>query len=316
MTKESQETATAPEFSAVISCYFEEQSIDEFYTRLSKALASLGRSYEIIFVNDGSTDATFEKLKAIYDKDPRVTAIIDLFKNSGQGAGVTAGLNHARGQHFILMDSDLQLEPEELPRLVAKFDEGYDVVSGYREKRKDSLLRIIPSKLANAIMRRVSKSTLRDFGCTFKIYNGRLVRAFNYGPLKTFNQVNVIAHVERIAEVPVSHHPRKYGKSGWTFRKLLVFNMENIVRLSEKPFQVLAALCLLLAFAFVLRIVVGILFPFSIMGEVTPALILYAIVIGFFVTISVLAAIGEFVIRNFVSLQRTPAYIIREICTK
>ena len=129
--------APAPEFSAIITCYFEEKSIDEFHARLSRALESLGRTYEILFVNDGSTDKTFEKLEAIFERDPHVAAVLDLFKNSGQAAAMTAGFTHARGRHFIFMDSDLQLDPAELPRLVAKYDEGCDLVSGFRKNRKD-----------------------------------------------------------------------------------------------------------------------------------------------------------------------------------
>ena len=121
------------DFSAVICCYFEEQSLDEFYTRLSGALKALGRSYEIIFINDGSTDATFEKLKSIFEASDDVRAVIDLMKNTGQANARTPGLMIARGKGILLLDSDLQLDPEELPLLVEKFDEGYDIVTGLPE---------------------------------------------------------------------------------------------------------------------------------------------------------------------------------------
>src|SRR5580704_11782254 len=137
------------EFSILITCYFEENSIDEFYQRLSSTLESLNRSYEIIFVNDGGRDGTWEKLKAIFAKDPHVHAIVDLFKNSGQQAAQTAALNESRGRALVYIDSDLQLAPEELPTLVAQYDRGFDLVTGYRKNRKDSLFRIIPSTLAN-----------------------------------------------------------------------------------------------------------------------------------------------------------------------
>ena len=304
---------SCPEFSVIITCYFEEKSIEEFHARLSKALESLGRSYEIIFVNDGSTDRTFEKLKAIFDKDPHVTMVIDLFKNAGQGASMTAGFTHARGRHFVFMDSDLQLDPAELPLLISKYDEGYDVVSGCRKNRRDSLLRIIPSKIANAIMRRVSKSDLTDFGCTFKVFDARLIRAFEYGPFKPWRPAYVIAQAQRVTEVPVTHYPRKYGKSGWTFRKLFAYNMDNVVGMSDRPFQILSVVCLLLGLAFFVRILVDWFVPFSILPEITNGLILNALVVGLLLTLGVLSAIGEFLIRNFNMLQRRPAYIIREI---
>jgi glycosyltransferase involved in cell wall biosynthesis len=302
-----------PEFSVIITCYYEEKSIEEFHAGLSAALESLGRSYEIIFVNDGSTDTTFEKLKAIFDEDAHVSAVIDLFKNAGQTAAMTAGLMHAQGKHFVFIDSDLQLDTADLPLLVAKYDEGYDVVSGCRKNRKDSLGRILPSKIANMIMRQVSKSDLTDFGCTFKIYNARLIRAFDYGPHRTWRPAYVIAQAQRVAEVPVTHYPRKYGKSGWTFRKLFAYNMDNLVGMTDRPFQILSVVCLLLAFAFVVRIVLAWVLPFAVLTEITNGLILNVTVLSLLLILSVLAAIGEFLIRSYNVLQKHPAYIIREI---
>ncbi|HOH31537.1 MAG TPA: glycosyltransferase family 2 protein, partial [Candidatus Hydrogenedentes bacterium] len=187
----------APEFSVLISCHFEENSIEEFHGRLSAALEALGRPYEIILVNDGSTDGTWRKLNALFDKDTHIRVILDLFKNAGQQAAVTAGMTEARGRAWVLMDSDLQLDPGELPLLVAEYDKGTDLVSGYRKNRKDSLWRILPSRLANVIMRRASGSTLRDFGCTFKIYNGDLLRAFRFGPYHVFSNVDAISRLSR-----------------------------------------------------------------------------------------------------------------------
>ena len=125
------------DFSILISCYFEEQSIQEFYSRLSSTLQEMGRSYAIIFVNDGSTDRTFEELKKIYDSDPNVTAIVDFYKNAGQSNAKTPGVILGSGKAFVLIDSDLQFDPEELPLLVEQYDRGYDVVTGYRKKRKE-----------------------------------------------------------------------------------------------------------------------------------------------------------------------------------
>ena len=312
-TKLSDTNNKSPEFSVIISCYYEEKSIDEFHSRLSEAMNKLERSYEIVFVNDGSTDKTFGKLKMIYDKDPHVTTIIDLFKNAGQAAAVTAGITHARGKSFVLLDSDLQLDPEELPLLVSEFDKGLDIVSGCRKNRKDSIFRIIPSKIANLIMRKVSKSDFTDFGCTFKIINGKLVRGFDFGPYKTLSTPNLIAKAQRCVEVPVTHHPRKYDKSGWTFKKLFAYNMDNIVCISQRLFQIIGILCFFFAFLFIIRIALSVVFDFSILPDVTLGLLLNAVIISLFTVISVLCLIGEFVIRNFVVLQRHPAYIIREI---
>lgn len=301
------------DITVVISCYFEEQSIDEFHRRLSSTLASMGRSHEIIFVNDGSTDGTFERLRAIFEADSSVCAVIDLFRNVGQSNAKTPGIQLARGRAIVLIDSDLQLDPEELPRLMEAFDAGNDLVSGYRLDRQDSIGRRLPSFIANLIMRRASRSNLRDFGCTYKIYDARLVQAFEFGPRMPWRPVPVIAAAGRIAEVPVTHHPRPYGKSGWTFRKLWAYNMENLVNLSERVFQFMGLACAALAVLFGLRIAAAFVFPFSLLPRITPGLILSVIVANWLVTVAILSAVGEFVIRNFGMLQRRPAFAVREI---
>jgi glycosyltransferase involved in cell wall biosynthesis len=276
-------------------------------------MRSLGRSHEIIFVNDGSTDRTFEKLNEIFERDPNVSVIMDLFRNAGQLGAITAAFCEARGRAILLMDSDLQLAPEEIPLLVAEYDKGYDVVSGARVHRKDSWLRIIPSKLANIIMRKATLSEFSDFGCTFKIYDARLLRAFDYGPYRLFSTVDVIARAGRRREIPVTHSPRKYGKSGWTFQKLLKFNSDNLVSLSERPFQVLGALCLAIAALFCVRILLGYISPVRILGSVSTGLLLNAILISLLITIGVMSMIGEFAIRSFLIGRNLPLYVVRQV---
>jgi len=315
-TEPKERSQEAPEFTVFVTCYYEEKSIDEFYGRLSATMESLGRPYEILMVNDGSLDGTWSKLKAIFEKDPNVAAVVDFFKNAGQQAAITALIGLARGRVFILMDSDLQLAPEEIPMLVAEYDKGFDLVSGYRKNRRDSFFRIVPSKIANMIMRKASQSTFRDFGCTFKIYNAGLIRAFSFGPHHVFSNVDAIAKAGRCREVAVTHYPRKYGKSGWTFRKLWQYNMDNVVKLSQRPFQILAAACVFVSFLFFCRILSGFLLPYKILDEVTTGLVLNALVVAVLLLIAVLSLIGEFTIRCFLHLQKTPAYIVREKLTR
>ena len=162
-------------------------------------------------------------------------------------------------------------------------------------------------------MRKASGTKLRDFGCTFKIFDMRLVRGFEFGPFKPWRVVPVIAQAGRIAEIPVSHHQRQFGKSGWTFKKLFAYNMENMVNLSERPFQILGVLCLGIAILGILRLSIEMIFPISLLPRVTTGLLLNVLVIGFLATFAVLAAIGEFTIRNFIKMQKEPAFIIREI---
>jgi dolichol-phosphate mannosyltransferase len=305
-----------PEFSVLVTCHYEEQSIDEFYSRLSAAMKALGRSYEIVMVNDGSTDGTFDKLKEIFHEDPKVTVVMDFYKNAGQQAALAATMCEARGKAFLFMDSDLQLAPEDIHLLVTEYDKGFDVVGGYRKDRKDSLLRIVPSKIANMIMRKASQSDFRDFGCTFWLCAGDLLRGFELGPFNVFSAVDLLSKVERWREVPVSHHPRKYGESGWTFRKLWKYNMDNIVTMSERPFQILGAVSMIFALLFVLRLVVDYFTPFQILDTVTTGLLLNAVVVSSLLLVAILCAIGEFAIRSFISSRHIPKYIIREIMRK
>ncbi len=299
--------------SVIVTCYFEESSLREFHSRLKAALQSLGRSYEIVIINDGSTDGTWPLIQEIFHQDANIVAALDFAKNAGQGAAITAGLNETTGARVVIIDSDLQLFPEDLPKLIEVYDRGrYDLVTGYRERREDSWSRKLPSLLANVIMRRVSRSSLRDFGCTFKVYNGDILRAFEYGPYKLFQNTEVIARLARYAEVPVSHAARRYGKSGWTFTKLYRANMDNFVSMSDRPFQIVAAVCLITAVAFTVRVAVASFTTIQILRQISPGLLLNAIVIAFLVETAVLCAVGEFAIRNFNLSRRLPIYLVRE----
>ena len=308
--------ADAPDFSVVITCYFEERSIDEFHRRLSDAMQALGRSYEIIFVNDGSTDATLSKLHVIFERDESVAAVIDLYRNSGQGAAATAGAELACGRAMIFMDSDLQLDPEEVGLLVERFDDGFDVVSGYRETRHDASWRTLPARLANGTMRRVSKTNFRDFGCTFKLIDGRIVRAFECGPFRVLRMAYLMGASNRYSDVPVSHHPRKYGKSGWTFPKLTSFYLDNLVDLSERSFQMVGIGMLTLAVLLVLRVFSMLVWPRALLAEVSDGFLLNAVIVSFLVLAAISAGIGEYVMRAYVILRGRPAYIVRDVLSR
>ena len=304
----------APELSMVVSCYFEEKTIDEFYARLQKALASTGRTYEMVFVNDGSTDGTWERLKAIHAKDPHVT-VIDLFRNAGQAAALTAGIARAQGEAIGFMDSDLQLDPEDLPKLLARFDEDLDVASGMRAVRQDSLGRKIAALFRNRVVRRVTGHRLQDFGCTFKIYRGDLLRAFDLGPLHPLQQAYVLRAAGRVGEVEVNHHPRRHGRSGWTLRRLLTLHLDHLLGAYHGVFQWVSLLAFLVAGLTLLRIVVAWFAPAGsiLAGPVTTGLILNAMLLATAFLLGVLALIGEYVIRTWARTQRVPRYVVREI---
>ena len=168
-----------PYLSVVLPVYNEEESIDLQYKAVLDAVKKLNRTYEIIFVNDGSTDKSADLLKLIAKKDKNVKVVL-FRRNFGQTAAMAAGIDHSKGEVIVFMDSDLQNEPEDIGRLLEKIDEGYDVVSGWRNKRQDKWLsRKLPSKIANRLISRVTGVPLHDLGCSLKAYRGEILRQVN-----------------------------------------------------------------------------------------------------------------------------------------
>lgn len=202
------------DLSVVIACYCEEDTVEELHARLSSALYRLPKTIELIYVNDGSTDSTLEKLLAIQAVDSRVT-VIDLVRNAGQWPAMTAGLSEARGRAIAFLDSDLQLDPADLPSLLAKYDEGYELVSGQRYKRRDTFLRKSVSRLGNFLLQGVTKGQLHDLGCAMKVFDGNFIRAFDFGPMMPFRPLQVVGAMSKVTEVPVSHRAREFGQSNW-----------------------------------------------------------------------------------------------------
>lgn len=296
-----------PEFTVVITCYYEEQSVEEFHGRLRKALDTTGHSNEIVMVNDGSTDGTWEKLCEIHERDPDAT-VIDLFRNAGQNAAISAGIQEARGRNLVFMDSDLQLDPEDLPLLLEAFRDGYDVVNGIRRERRDPLRRRIPSLFANLLLRGVAGVPFTDFGCSYQVMRGELVRAHGFGPYKPFNNVLVTRSAGRFTEVPVNHHERPYGESGWSTLALWRYLMDNVVLYSQGVFQWFSAAALLIATLAILRFFL----PGSILGEITSGLILNALLLSTSIILAVVAFVGEYVLRTFAVHARGPLYVVRE----
>jgi glycosyltransferase involved in cell wall biosynthesis len=215
-----------PEISVVVPFFNEQENVKELYTRLKMVLDAAGRSYEIIFVDDGSKDDTFKIAKAIQESDPLVT-VVRLRRNFGQTAGLSAGFDHSRGEIIIAMDGDLQHFPEDIPLLLAKIDEGYDIASGWREKRVDNfILRRLPSLVANKLMALLSGVKLHDFGTTFKAYRREVLENVElYGELHRFIPALASWQGVSIAEVPIQNIVRPKGKSKYglsrTFRVLM-----------------------------------------------------------------------------------------------
>jgi len=230
--------------SIVIPAYNEEDNIPILYEKLKGVLERLGREYEVIFVDDGSVDRTWERLKEIAEKDQRVK-LIRFRKNYGQTAAMYAGFQHVSGEVVITMDADLQNDPEDIPMLLQKLEEGYDIVSGWRKDRKDPFLsRRLPSMIANWIISKVTGVELHDYGCTLKAYRADIVKRLElYGDMHRFLPALTKRLGAKITEIPVRHHPRLYGKSkygiGRTVRVILdIFLVKFLNEYINKPMYV------------------------------------------------------------------------------
>jgi glycosyltransferase involved in cell wall biosynthesis len=301
-----------PHISAVITCLNEEGTIERFVEQLAGALERTGQTFEIVLVDDGSRDQTFAAIRRAFERDARISAALDLMKNSGQAAAITAGLAEARGAYVLMMDSDFQLSPDDVGKLIAAAGAGADFVNGYRVDRQDALGRKLPSWLANLVMRRVAGAALRDFGCTYRLVNRRLMDAFRLGPEKVLSIPLLVSRAGRIAEVPVSHSSRAKGRSGWTFRKLWRYNADNVVVLAEPVFQFVGIAALLGAALLTLRVVLDPWLHWSVLGAVTNGLVLNAVTAaGLFLT-GLVCVVGEFVVRLHRGALGRPAYVVRE----
>jgi glycosyltransferase involved in cell wall biosynthesis len=307
--------------SFVIPVYNEEKNLRVLYGELIAAGDTLRGSYEIVFVDDGSTDGSFPALREIQAGDPRVK-VIRLRRNFGQTAAITAGFDHARGGIIITLDADLQNDPADAPLLVAKIDEGYDIVCGWRIKRKDKFVsRRLPSKVANWIISKVTKVKLHDYGCTLKAFRGELVKHIKlYGEMHRFIPAIASTMGTAIAEVPVNHRPRLHGKSKYNLSKSIrvaldLLTVKFLLSYSTRPLQIFGLFGLFAGF--IGGIMGGILsyqrlvLKQSIANRPLLLLSVLLIVIGIqFITMGLL---GEIMVRTYHESVDKRIYVVRDV---
>src|SRR5690606_19876327 len=213
--------------SVIIPVFNEALNVDELYERLGRVLRD--DSVEFLFVDDGSTDDTWARIEALARRDSRVRPL-RLRRNYGQTAALSAGIDHATGDIIIPMDGDLQNDPEDIPRLLAKLAEGYDVVSGWRVQRKDPLHRRIPSVLANRLISWISGVRLHDYGCSLKAYRRAVLHDVRlYGEMHRFVPIYASWQGARVTELPVAHHPRTRGTSHYGIERTLKVVLDLVV---------------------------------------------------------------------------------------
>ena len=302
------------QISVIVPVYNEEANISELYGRLKAVLASTGKTYEMVFVDDGSRDKSLDMLKAFAAKDPAVT-VMEFSRNFGQHAAVMAGLEASKGGIVVTIDADLQNPPEEIPKLVSKMEEGFEVVGSWRMKRDDSLLRKIPSRILNSWSAALFGVSLKDYGCMLRAYRRGIVDQIVKCPeVRTYIPALANSFAKNIIEIPVEHAARKKGQSKYGVLKLLRLNFDLMTGFSLLPIQFvgLAGVAVALfgvvfaVFLFIRRLIVG--------PEAEGLFTLFAILF-FFVGLQLLALgiVGEYVGRIYQEVRRRPRYVVKNI---
>jgi glycosyltransferase involved in cell wall biosynthesis len=312
--------------SIVVPIHNEEHSILPLYDRLTSVLFSIGRSYEILFVDDASSDRSHELLANLVQTDHRLK-VIRLRRNFGQTAALSAGFNEAKGRVIIAMDGDLQHAPEDIPALLRKIDEGWDIASGWRKERVDNAVtRKVPSRIANWLMSKASGVELRDFGTTFKAYRSEVLKDVHlYGELHRFIPALASFYGARVAEVPIQNTPRASGASHYglsrTFRVLFdILTIRFLLKYFTRPMHFFGAIgltgtalgSLLLGYCLIVKL----FWRLDIIQEHGPMLIAGSLLLMAGLMMFSTGLIGELLIRTYFESQDRRIYAVRDILTQ
>jgi glycosyltransferase involved in cell wall biosynthesis len=313
------------DLSLIIPVYNEAQNLPILYDSIQKTLKANKNIWEVIFIDDGSTDDSFDVLKSLVEKDPEHVRVVAFRRNFGQTAAITAGIDHAQGEIIVLMDADMQNDPADIPLLLAKLDEGYDLVSGWRKDRKDNrLTRTIPSNLANGLISWVTGVYLHDYGCTLKAYRREALEGFRlYGEMHRFIPVFVHSVGARITEIPVQHHERQFGKANYGLDRTLkiildLFTVKFLLNYSHKPMRLFGGAGMLLIsgggilllYLFIRRTLEEI----PVLGSPLFQLGTMLLILG--VQAILMGLIAELLARTYHESQSKPTYTIRTVLGK
>jgi glycosyltransferase involved in cell wall biosynthesis len=309
-----------PDVSVFLPVFNEEPNLPPLHEKMRAALAELGMTAEVIYVDDGSSDGSLAVLREIADADDRVR-VISLRRNYGQTAAMSAGIDAARGRVLVPMDADLQNDPADIRRLLAKLDEGYDVVSGWRRNRQDkAVTRKLPSMIANRVISWIGGVPLHDYGCSLKAYRRDVLKDVKlYGEMHRFIPIYASWAGARVTEIPVEHHARTMGKSKYGLSRTLkvVYDLVTIKFMASyqtKPIYVFGSFGLL---AFLVSMLAGLLAVYwKLVGRAdfveTPlpvlAIVMFAVGVQFFL----MGLLAEMLVRTYHESQAKPIYAVRE----
>ncbi len=310
-----------PSLSLIVPVYNEEKNLPFLIEAIHKTLDPLPYSWEVVLVDDGSEDGSLQVLTELAENDSERLRVVSFRRNFGQTAAIAAGLDYARGEIIVLLDADMQNDPADIPMLLDKLSEGYDLVSGWRKKRRDTFLtRTLPSNLANMLISRVTGVPLHDYGCTLQAYRREVLEGFRlYGEMHRFIPVFANSVGARITEVQVNHHPRKFGKAKYGLERTVkvildLFTVKFLVSYSSKPIYLFggAGLVLILGsgamllYLFVRRV----LSEISVLGSPLFQLAVMLFIMGFQSVL--MGLIAELLVRTYYESQRKPTYRIRK----
>ncbi len=311
------------DLSIVIPVYNEFDSLDTLHRSIHSTLGKLPElTWEVVYVDDGSSDNSYQKLTGLAQEDPEHVIVVGFRRNFGQTAAIAAGIDHSKGETIILMDADLQNDPQDIPTMLEEIRQGYDVVSGWRKNRQDAFFtRTLPSRIANWLISTVTGVHLHDYGCTLKAYRREVLTGFRlYGEMHRFIPAYATSVGAKLIEIPVHHHARKFGKTKYglmrTFKVILdLFTVKFLLSYANKPIYLFGGMGIslivvssaILLFLFIRRVWFGI----SVLESPFFSMSIMFVILGF--QSILMGLIAELLVRTYHESQRKPTYTIRQI---
>lgn len=308
--------------SVVIPVYNEVETLRLLHQSIQQALAEVSEPWEVVYVDDGSSDGSLQILEQIQAEDPQHAIVVALRRNFGQTAAIAAGIDYTTGEVICLLDADLQNDPSDIPMMLAKIREGYDVVSGWRVNRQDKFItRTLPSRMANGLISTVTGVHLHDYGCTLKAYRREVLTGFRlYGEMHRFIPAYASSVGAKIIEVPVKHHPRRFGKTKYGLNRTIkvildLFTVKYLISYSNKPIYLFGGTGLVLFLISVLSMLFLLIRRFWLRISVfdSPLFILSAMLMILGFQSILMGLIAEMLVRTYHESQDKATYTIRRV---
>ncbi|MBN1306120.1 MAG: glycosyltransferase [Anaerolineales bacterium] len=311
--------------SLVIPVYNEEETLPLLYKTIRDAMTSIKHPWELVFVDDGSRDGSLAVLEDIARQDSNHVQVVVFRRNFGQTAAIAAGIDHSTGDVIVTLDADMQNDPADIPMMLEKLDEGYDVVSGWRLHRKDTFItRTLPSRIANGLISWVTGVHLHDYGCTLKVYRRDVLTGFRlYGEMHRFIPVYASSVGAKIVEVPVTHHERKFGKAKYGLERTVkvildLFTVKFLLSYASKPIYLFGGAgiglmgisAVMLLYIIIRRILTSV----SVLSSPFFQTSMMFFILGF--QSILMGLIAELLVRTYHEAQRKPTYTVRDVISK